>query len=66
MKGFVVYEFFGIREQFQSDMRRWLSEGKIQYRETILEGIESAPAALAGLFTGSNTGKMLVRLSPEE
>ncbi len=66
MKGFVAYEFFGIRDQFQADMRRWLSEGKIRYRETILEGIESAPAALAGLFTGSNTGKMLVRLSPEE
>ncbi len=66
MKGFVASEFFGIRDRFQADMRRWLSEGKIQYRETILEGIESAPAALAGLFTGSNTGKMLVRLSPEE
>jgi len=66
MKGFVVYEFFGIRDQFLADMRRWISEGRIQYRETILEGIESAPAALAGLFTGGNTGKMLVRLSPEE
>jgi NADPH-dependent curcumin reductase CurA len=66
MKGFVVYEFFGIRDQFLADMRRWMSEGKIQYRETILEGIERAPAALAGLFTGGNTGKMLVRLSPEE
>ncbi len=66
MKGFVAYEFFGIRDQFLADMRRWLSEGKIVYRETILEGIENAPAALAGLFTGLNTGKMLVRLGPEE
>ncbi len=66
MKGFVAYEFFGIRDQFLADMRGWLSEGKIQYRETILEGIENAPAAFAGLFTGRNTGKMLVRLSPEE
>ncbi len=66
MKGFVAYEFFGIRDQFLVDMRGWLSEGKIQYRETILEGIENAPAAFAGLFTGRNTGKMLVRLSPEE
>ena len=65
MKGFVAYEFFSIREQFLADMKRWLAEGKIKYRETILEGIESAPAALAGLFTGLNTGKMLVRLAPE-
>jgi hypothetical protein len=66
MKGFVAYEFFGIRDQFLADMRGWLSQGKIQYRETILEGLLNAPAAFAGLFTGRNTGKMLVRLSPEE
>ena len=65
MKGFVAYEFFGIRDKFQADMRGWLAEGKIVYRETILEGIEQAPAALRGLFTGRNVGKMLVRLSPE-
>ncbi len=66
MKGFVAYEFFGIREQFMADMRRWLAEGKILYRDTILDGIENAPAALAGLFTGRNIGKMLVRLNPED
>jgi NADPH-dependent curcumin reductase CurA len=65
MKGFVVYEFAGIREQFLTDMRRWLSEGKIVARDTIVEGIENAPGALIGLFTGQNIGKMLVRLSPE-
>ena len=66
MKGFVVYEFFGIRDQFQADMRGWLSDGKLKYRETILDGIKAAPSALSGLFTGDNTGKMLVRLSPED
>ena len=65
MKGFVAYEFFGIRDQFQTDMRGWLAEGKVVHRETILEGIEQAPAALRGLFTGANIGKMLVRLGPE-
>jgi hypothetical protein len=65
MKGFVYYEFEPLREQFLSDMRRWLGEGRIQYRSTILQGIAQAPAALIGLFSGANTGKMLVQLTKE-
>ncbi len=66
MKGFVVYEFAGIREQFLTDMRGWLASGQLVARETIVDGIENAPGALIGLFTGQNIGKMLVRLSPED
>lgn len=65
MKGFVYYEFEPLRAQFSSDMKRWLGEGRIQYRSTILQGIEQAPAALIGLFSGANTGKMLVQLARE-
>jgi NADPH-dependent curcumin reductase CurA len=66
MKGFIASEFLGIHDQFLADMRRWLAQGRIVNRETIMEGIENAPLALAGLFTGANIGKMLVRLSPED
>jgi NADPH-dependent curcumin reductase CurA len=62
MKGFVSYEFEPIRLQFLNDMKRWLKEGKIKYRETIAEGIEKAPEALIGLFKGENIGKMIVKL----
>jgi NADPH-dependent curcumin reductase CurA len=65
MKGFVFYEFEPLRAQFLSDMRRWLGEGRVQYRSTILQGIAQAPAALIGLFGGANTGKMLVQLTKE-
>ena len=65
MRGFVATEFMGMREQFLADMRGWMAEGKMKYRETILEGIEQAPQALIGLFEGANTGKMLVRLAEE-
>jgi hypothetical protein len=65
MKGFVFYEFEPLRAQFLADMKRWLDEGRIQYRSTILEGIEQAPAALIGLFNGTNTGKMLVQLAKD-
>jgi NADPH-dependent curcumin reductase CurA len=62
MKGFVYYEFEAMRPQFLADMKRWIGEGRMHYRTTILQGIEQAPAALIGLFSGANTGKMLVQL----
>lgn len=63
MKGFVVYEFNDMRDQFLRDMRGWMKQGRMKYEETIMEGIENAPAALIGLLEGRNTGKMLVRLA---
>ena len=63
MKGFVVYEFDHMQKEFLADMRQWLKAGKLKYEETVLDGIEQAPAALIGLLQGQNTGKMLVRLA---
>lgn len=65
MRGFVVYEFNHLRDQFLADMRQWMGQGKMKYQETILEGIDQAPHALIGLLQGENLGKMLVRLAPE-
>ena len=65
LKGFVVSAFEDQREQFVQDMSGWLSSGQMKYHETIHEGIENAPAAFMGLFTGSNNGKMLVRLAED-
>jgi NADPH-dependent curcumin reductase CurA len=63
MRGFVYYEFEPLRAQFLADMKQWINDGRMHYRSTILHGIEQAPAALIGLFSGANTGKMLVRLA---
>ena len=65
MRGFVVYEFNHLKEQFLADMRKWMQEGRMKYSETIMDGIENAPAALIGLLEGRNTGKMLVRLAQD-
>jgi NADPH-dependent curcumin reductase CurA len=65
MRGFVYYEFESKRAQFQNDMKGWIRQGKIKYRTTIQQGIDAAPAALIGLFTGANTGKMVVQLAKE-
>ena len=66
MKGFVVYEFDGIRAQFLADMRAWMAAGLMKYQETIFDGIENAPAAFIGLLQGENTGKMLVKLGDDD
>jgi NADPH-dependent curcumin reductase CurA len=65
MRGFVFYEFESKRAQFLKDMKGWIKEGRLKYRTTILQGIEQAPTALIGLFTGANTGKMVVQLAKE-
>jgi NADPH-dependent curcumin reductase CurA len=65
IRGFVYYEFESKRAQFLADMQGWIKDGRIKYRSTIESGIEAAPAALIGLFTGANTGKMIVQLAKE-
>ena len=45
-------------------MPAWLKEGRIKYREDVVEGIfENAPRALIGLLKGKNFGKQLVRIA---
>ncbi len=65
LRGFVVFDHEDKREQFFSDMGKWIREGRIKWEETVSEGIESAPKALIGLFKGENFGKMLVKVGPE-
>ena len=48
--------------QFQTDMGKWIAEGRIKWKETVLEGIDKAPEAFMGLFRGDNFGKMIVKL----
>ncbi len=41
----------------------WVAEGSLKYRETVIEGLENAPSALALLLRGGNFGKMLVKVA---
>ena len=62
LKGFIVSDYQARSAEFYADMAKWLTTGQIKYEETILNGIENAPEAFIGLFTGTNKGKMLVKL----
>ena len=62
MQGFIVMDYLDRLPQFYTDMDRWIAEGKIKWKETVMGGIENASAAFIGLFKGENFGKMLVKL----
>ncbi|MBM0276502.1 NADP-dependent oxidoreductase [Micromonospora tarensis] len=62
LRGFLVNDHNDVRDAFVSDVAGWLREGTLSYDETIVDGIENAPAAFLGLLRGDNLGKMLVRV----
>jgi NADPH-dependent curcumin reductase CurA len=65
VQGFIVSDHNGRYGDFLREVGPWVREGKLECRETIVEGIENVPSAFAGLFRGDNTGKMLVRVGPD-
>jgi NADPH-dependent curcumin reductase CurA len=62
IQGFIVTQFAGLRPQFVQDMSGWIASGSVKWEATVEQGIDNAPAAFLKLFSGGNTGKMLVKL----
>ncbi|WP_315897480.1 zinc-binding dehydrogenase [Dokdonia sp. Hel_I_53] len=62
MQGFIVSNY---QDEFGKGMQQlgqWLKEGKLTYKQTIVEGFENIPQAFLDLFTGENVGKMIVKV----
>jgi len=66
IQGFIVIDHGDRYPAFFAEVAPWVSDGKIVYRETIVDGLERLPSAFAGLFRGDNVGKMLVRVGPDD
>ncbi|WP_294283918.1 NADP-dependent oxidoreductase [uncultured Sphingomonas sp.] len=62
IQGFIVSDYMDRAGEFYRDMGGWLKDGKLKRNETVFDGLESTPDAFLGLFSGGNTGKMLVRV----
>lgn len=62
LRGFIVTDHADRFPDFAREVGGWLREGRIRFRETVVEGIEHAPEAFIGLLRGENLGKMVVRL----
>ncbi len=64
VRGFIVFDDFGqLYPEFSKQMRAWLKEGRITYREEMIEGLEQAPEAFAGLLRGEAFGKRVIYLN---
>jgi NADPH-dependent curcumin reductase CurA len=62
IRGFRGSSHVDLMDEMMENMSRWIREGRIKYRETVIEGLNRAPEALAGLMRGENFGKTIVRI----
>lgn len=64
MQGFIIFDDYGDRYgEFFQQMSSWLQQGKIKFREDIVDGLENAPTAFIGLLEGKNFGKLIVHIA---
>jgi len=65
IEGFLTYDFADQHAAALARLARWLGEGKLRYREDVVEGLEHAPRAFIGLLRGENRGKLLVKVADQ-
>jgi NADPH-dependent curcumin reductase CurA len=64
MQGFIIFDDYGHRYgEFLNQMSLWLKDGKMTFREDVVEGLEKAPQAFIGLLEGKNFGKLIIRVA---
>jgi len=61
-EGFIVSRWMARWMEGIQQMAQWIKEGKVKTEETVVDGFENMPEAFKGLFTGANTGKMVVKI----
>jgi len=62
-RGFIVWDYASQEKEALSELANWIKEGKLNYREDIVDGLENAPEAFIGLLEGKNFGKLVIRVS---
>ena len=62
MQGFLLWDYEHRYDEAVSRLASWVRSGSLRYREEILDGLASAPAAIAGLYRGENLGKRMIRV----
>jgi NADPH-dependent curcumin reductase len=63
VQGYIIFDHYDRMRAFQKDMAGWLREGRVRYREDVIEGLENAPRGLMGLLLGENFGKRVVHVA---
>lgn len=65
MEGFITLDYWDRYPECMAQLAQWAAEGKLRWREHIVEGLDRAPEALNMLFTGENIGKVIVKVADE-
>ncbi len=65
VRGFIQSDHLDRQEDFLRDMSAWVREGRIKYKEDIVQGLENVVTAFQGLLTGRNHGKLIVQLADD-
>ncbi|CAI0756085.1 NADP-dependent oxidoreductase [Serratia entomophila] len=66
MQGFIIFDDYASGyDDFLQQMGAWVEQGKIKFREDIVDGLENAPQAFIGLLQGKNFGKLVIRVADE-
>lgn len=65
IRGFLQSDRMDRYADFQREMSAWVSDGRVKFAETVVDGLDNALDAFFGLFRGQNTGKMVVRLDTD-
>ena len=65
IRGFIVSDHADRLPAFLSECSRWVREGRLKYREDVVEGLDNAPRAFIGLLQGKNFGKLLVKVGED-
>lgn len=65
VEGFIVLDYTDRYDEAYRELAKWASEGKIQYRVDVIDGLIEAPSVINKLFDGSNKGKLIVKVSEE-
>ncbi|MCW2537416.1 MAG: putative NADP-dependent oxidoreductase [Modestobacter sp.] len=65
LRGFLVSDHGDLRPEFVETVSGWLRDGALVARETVVDGLDGAVDAFRDLLRGGNTGKMVVRLTPD-
>jgi NADPH-dependent curcumin reductase CurA len=63
VEGLLVGDYVARFEQANARLHRWVTDGDLAHRESVVEGFESAPDAFLGLFEGENIGKQVVKIA---
>jgi NADPH:quinone reductase len=63
VEGFLVFQYADRYEEALRQLKAWVKQGRLQYREQIAEGLDNAPHAFIGMLRGENIGKQLVKIA---